>query len=129
MTARARLAALVDASLRPPVIDARSVALWAGFLNVVQQDAEMRAIHRRTYEEFRDRLQALIAAALAEAGSPIDPPRARQLAIACNALIDGLWLEGGALPEAFAPDELCTIGRRSVSALIGLDLEQTGDKQ
>ena len=35
------------------------------------------------------------------------------MAIACNAVIDGLWLEGGTLPDAFGPDELVQIGIRS----------------
>ena len=30
----------------------------------------------------------------------------RQLAISCNAVIDGLWMEGCALPEAFGRGEL-----------------------
>ncbi len=118
----ARLAAFVEASLTPPVVDSRSVALWASFLNKVQQDPQMRAIHAQTYADFRNRLEALIAAALTEAGTPADPGQLRRLAIACNAVIDGLWLEGGALPEAFEQDELPDIGLRSVGAIIGLNL-------
>lgn len=127
-TAKARLAGFVQASLVPPVVDARSVALWAGFLNKVQHDADMRAIHERTYAYFRDHLEGLIAAALSEAGQPIPPARQRQLAIACNAVIDGLWLEGGALPDAFAPGELARIGLESVSAIIGISLEQKAEQ-
>jgi len=36
-----------------------------------------------------------------EMGRTVDPIILRQLAIACNAVIDGLWLEGGALPDDF----------------------------
>jgi hypothetical protein len=43
-------------------------------------------------------------------------------AIACNALIDGLWVEGSLLPAAFAPGEVITIGLRSVGAILGVDL-------
>jgi hypothetical protein len=46
------------------------------------------------------------------------------LAIACNAVIDGLWLEGGALPEAFEPDELTGIALTAVGAILQLDLEE-----
>ena len=46
----------------------------------------------------------------------------RQLAIACNAVIDGLWLEGSTLPDAFAKGELVRIGMRSVGAILGIDL-------
>lgn len=118
-----RLARFVVASLTPPVVDARSVALWASFLNRVQQDPDMRRIHAKTYADFRGRLETLIATALEEAGTPATPAQLRQLAIAANAVVDGLWLEGGALPEAFDPGELPQIGLRSVSAITGLNLQ------
>ena len=123
-TALDRLTAFVNASLTPPVVDPRSIALWASFLNKVQQDEQMKATHERTYGYFRDFLEGLIADALEEGNRPAAPARLRQLAIACNAVIDGLWLEGGALPDAFAPGELAEIGRQSVAAITGLDLEQ-----
>ncbi|WP_417700877.1 TetR/AcrR family transcriptional regulator [Pseudophaeobacter sp.] len=122
-SARARLRVFVKSSLEPPVVDPRSIALWAGFLNKVQHDAQMKATHARTYVYFRDQLEALIRAALEEAGIAAAPERLYQLATACNALIDGLWMEGGALPEAFAPGELSQIGLTSVGAIIGLPLE------
>jgi TetR/AcrR family transcriptional regulator, transcriptional repressor of bet genes len=124
-TARARLAAFIVSSLTPPVVDARSVALWAGFLNSVQRDTNMRLVHERTYYHFRDQLEALIVGALQEAGRPDDNSQARKYAIACNALIDGLWLEGGALPEAFKAGDLSDIGLVSVGAILGLNLAQT----
>lgn len=123
-SARARLAALVVASVTPPVVDAAAVGLWAGFLGHVRQDTRMREVHARTYHEFRDRLEALIVAALAEDGRAAGSGQARRLAIACNAVIDGLWLEGGALPEAFEAEELPGIALQSVGAILGLDLEQ-----
>lgn len=122
-SALARLAGFVVASLTPPVVDARSVALWASFLTTVQQDPEMRRIHAQTYADFRGRLETLISAALEEAGTPAAPAQLRQLAIASNAVVDGLWLEGGALPEAFDPGELPRIGLQSVSAITGLNLQ------
>ncbi len=123
-TCRSRLAAFVVAGLKPPVVDPGSVSLWAGFLNKVREDARMQAIHEQTYREFRDRLQALIEKALEEAGIPSTPLQLRRLAIACNAVIDGLWMEGGALPDEFHPDELPAIGLQSVGAIIGLDLTE-----
>lgn len=122
--ARVRLAALVVASLSPPVVDAAAVGLWAGFLGHVRRDARMRDVHARTYHDFRDRLERLIVKALDEVGRGIETGEARRLAIACNAVIDGLWLEGGALPEAFAPDELIGIGLTAVGAILQLDLEE-----
>ncbi|UWQ90292.1 TetR family transcriptional regulator C-terminal domain-containing protein [Rhodobacteraceae bacterium M382] len=126
-TARSRLAGFVRATLTPPVVDQRSLALWAAFLNRVQQDAAMRAIHQRTYMVFRDHLEGLIHAALTESNHPAPQDRTRRLAIACNAVLDGLWLEGGALPNLFAPDELSEIGLASVGALINIDLKQKAE--
>jgi len=118
-----RLARFVDASLEPPVAEAAAVTLWAGFIARLRHDPDVRAIHARTYCDFRDRLEGLIAAALAEAGRPADAATTHRLAIACNGVIDGLWLEGGALPGAFAPGELAGIGREAVGAILGLELE------
>ena len=121
--AASRLAQFVSASLTPPVVDARAVSLWAAFLHMVRRDAGMRKTHEATYLAYRDRLQGLIAKALAEAGRTTAPDDLRRLAIACNAVIDGLWLEGGVLPEAFAAGEVERIGLSAVGALIGLDLD------
>jgi AcrR family transcriptional regulator len=125
-SARARLIAFVEASLTPPVVDAGSVTLWASFLNKVREDTQMRVIHQRTYDNFRNRLEALIAAVLKAEAIAATPRELRHLAIACNAVIDGLWMEGGVLPEAFAPNELPEIGLRSVGALIGVELQEAG---
>ncbi|MFV1441602.1 MULTISPECIES: TetR/AcrR family transcriptional regulator [unclassified Phaeobacter] len=126
--ARSRLAGFVESSLRPPVVEPTAVALWAGFLNKVQQDPDMRQIHQRTYDYFRDKLGELIAAALNEAGRPVDTARLHHLAVACNAVIDGLWMEGGALPEAFDEGELPAIGLESVSAILGLNLQHKAEE-
>lgn len=124
-TASHRLEEFVRASLSGPVVAPQNIALWAGFLNKVQNDPAMKAIHARTYSDFRDRLEGLIRACCLEAGNPVEPGRLRQLAIACNALIDGLWLEAGALPDAFEPGELISIGLRSVSAILNVELSTT----
>jgi hypothetical protein len=39
-----------------------------------------------------------------------------------NAVLDGLWIEGGALPDAFHAGELIQIGLESFSALLDVDL-------
>jgi hypothetical protein len=41
-------------------------------------------------------------------------------------VIDGLWLEGSALPDGFERDELSEIGLQSVGSIIGLNLNKTG---
>ena len=115
---KARLAAFVSASLRPPVIDPRRLGLWAGFLNTLRSDPAMREVHEQGYRAYRDILETLISQ-LPRASTP---ERDRRDAIACNAVIDGLWLEGSALPEGFAAGELETIGLAAISAILAIDL-------
>jgi AcrR family transcriptional regulator len=115
----ARLAAFVAASLRPPVVDAHRLGLWAGFLNTLRSDPEMRQIHEQGYRAYRDILEGLIAALPRKAS----PEQCHRDAIACNAVIDGLWLEGSALPQGFASGELQAIGLAAVSAILNLNLK------
>jgi TetR/AcrR family transcriptional repressor of bet genes len=126
-SAKARLAVFVVAGLKPPVADPASVSLWASFLNKVRADAQMREIHKQTYHDFRGQLESLISDVLNEAGMPATSQKLRHLAIACNAVIDGLWMEAGALPDEFETGELPEIGLRSVGAIIGVKLESTKD--
>jgi len=126
-SAKARLAVFVVAGLIPPVADPASVSLWASFLNKVRTDAQMREIHKQTYHDFRGQLESLISDVLNEAGIAVTAQTLRHLAIACNAVIDGLWMEGGALPDEFDTGELPEIGLRSVGAIIGVKLEDAKD--
>ncbi len=123
-SAKARLGALVSASLNPPVVDPRAMALWAGFIQSVQRDTHMCEIHEKTYLQFRDKLEQLIGTAFIEAGSPKNAAELRRFAIACNAVLDGLWLEGSALPNTFKAGELPAIGLASVGAILGLELTE-----
>ncbi|TXH97566.1 MAG: TetR family transcriptional regulator [Pseudorhodobacter sp.] len=115
---KAQLAAFVSASLRPPVVDPRRLGLWAGFLNALRTDPAMREVHEQGYRAYRDILENLIA----QLPRTASPDQIRRDAIACNAVIDGLWLEGSALPEGFAEDELASIGLSAVSAILTIDL-------
>lgn len=115
-----RLAVFVAASLRPPVLDPRAVGLWAGYIHQVQADSGLLAQHETSYLRYRDRLQLLIA----DLGLTSDPQQLRQEAIACNAVIDGLWLEGSVLTNRFGKGELVRIVLRSVGAILGFDLMQ-----
>jgi len=111
-----RLVAFILTSLRPPITVA--VGLWAGFLHDLRRDSEMRMVQAATCLGYRDRLQSLIA----------DLPRdalagwLRSDAIACSAIIDGLWLEGSVLPELSGPGDLERIALRSVGSILGLPL-------
>ncbi len=113
-----RLAAFISASLRPPVLDVSAVVLWAGYMHKVRADPDLLVVHEAGYLAFRDTLQALIAAL----PRTVTPEQLRGEAIACNALLDGLWLEGSILSHAFGPGEIVRIGLSSVGAVLGVDL-------
>ncbi len=118
-----RLGLFMSVSLRPPVMDPAGVGLWAGFLHGMRSDDAMRAVHKQNYYEYRDLLQSLIAALPRDLGPrDVSAARLRADAIACNGVIDGLWLEGSVLPEGFAPGELERIGLEAVGAILGVDL-------
>lgn len=114
----ARLAAFVAGSLRPPVVDGHRVVLWAGFLHLVRRDRAMRDVHEMTYHAYRSRLEGLIA----DLPRTASAARNRADSIACNAIIDGLWMEGSILPDTFALGEIVTIGLTSCGAILGVDL-------
>jgi AcrR family transcriptional regulator len=113
-----RLATFVTASLVPPVVDPARLGLWAGFIHGVQRDPDMRKVHIQTYLSYRDHLQDLISRAPVKMAKPC--PRAA--AIACNAVIDGLWMEASAAPELFEKGEILEIGLRAVGSILGIDL-------
>jgi AcrR family transcriptional regulator len=113
-----RLAAFVAASLRPPVLDAGVVVLWAGYMHKVRSDPELLAVHEEAYTRYRQVLERLIGA-LPRAATP---DQIRGEAIACNAVIDGLWLEGSILAHSFQPGEIARLGLTSVGAILGVDL-------
>ncbi len=124
-----RLSRFVAASLAPPVMSSDWVAPWAGFLGAALHDPALARVHDRTYRGFRDLLEALIGDTLRGAGRPVGPAERRRLAVACNALIDGLWIEGGAGSDALAEGEAARLGIASVSALLGMDLPGPGDRK
>lgn len=118
----ARLAAFVANAVSPPVTDPRAVALWAASMQLVPRDETMRKVHQQTYLQFRDRLEAMIDDALTAEGRGDEDTRA--LAIAGNALLDGLWIEAGALPEHFHDGELKSIAIKAFCRLLALELPE-----
>ena len=87
-------------------------------MHKVRSDPELLAVHETAYTTYRDALQSLIAALPREATAA----QLRGEAIACNAVIDGLWVEGSILAHTFAPGEIVTLGLKSVGAILGVDL-------
>lgn len=123
-TALDQLRGFIAASLCPPVVDDRALALWAGFMALLRHDDMMRAIHERSYLYFRHYLQGLISDALAEAARQVSPEQLFQMTVGCNAVVDGLWLEGSALPDGFEEGALPQIGLKAIGAILDLPLAQ-----
>lgn len=121
-TASERLLAFVAANLAPPVASPRALSVWAGFIAKVHADPGFAAIHRDAYLEFRGEIEALVAAVFAGTGIAGDGGVSVRLAIAINAVIDGLWLEASLAPDLFAPGELTAAGRMAVEAMLSCAL-------
>jgi len=119
----ARLAAFVAANLTAPIVDARVFSLWAGFIGRAHADPALSRVHRDGYIGFRDRLEHLIAETLAAAGRTTDAGDLRRHAIAVNAIIDGLWIEGCMAGDLFESGELAAIGTASVGRVLGIDIQ------
>ncbi|KXF77566.1 TetR family transcriptional regulator [Paramesorhizobium deserti] len=124
--ARARLSAFVTANLGQPIMDPNNLSLWAGFIALVHADPIMAAAHRDGYLGFRDELEILIREALLAAGRPAEPHHTRRHAIAINAIIDGLWLEGCLAGDMFAEGELAETGVSAIEAVLGISLQIEG---
>ena len=46
----------------------------------------------------------------------------RAMAVQCNAVLDGLWIEGAAMPGDLGADEVTQYALRSVEMIVGLKL-------
>ncbi|WP_424944692.1 TetR/AcrR family transcriptional regulator [Aliiroseovarius crassostreae] len=122
-SALVQLRNIVVANLTAPVLDEKNLVLWASFIGKIRNEPGIRDTHKQTYLQFREGLQECIAAALHEAGRDPSETECRRLAIACNAQIDGLWMEGCSISVEFSTDEIVEIGLASIGALLGLDLK------
>jgi AcrR family transcriptional regulator len=118
-----RLAHFVIASITPPVAEPASVGQWAGFLHLMRHDVAMRELHQQHYFLYRDMLQDLIAALPLRPNMPArSEAQLRRAAIACNGVIDGLWLEASLISDSFTDGEILSIGLDAVGAILGIDL-------
>ncbi|SDP62121.1 transcriptional regulator, TetR family [Phyllobacterium sp. YR620] len=123
---RARLYAFVTANLGQPIMDPHNLSLWAGFIALVHADPAMAAAHRDGYLGFRDELEILIRDALLSASAPAESRHTRSHAIAINAIIDGLWLEGCLAGDIFSDGELAETGISAIEAVLGISLKAEG---
>ncbi|OIQ33121.1 MAG: TetR family transcriptional regulator [Alphaproteobacteria bacterium MedPE-SWcel] len=115
-----RIKQCITDTLSPPVTDGAALQVWAGFIQMVPHDARMKQIHMDTYLGFRDALEPLIVEALRSQGNHADPARIEQKAIACNAVLDGLWLEGSMLPDMLPAARLIDVAEFAIFAILEL---------
>jgi len=112
---RARFQSFFRASFSPEILDPSVFSIWLVFWSMVLHAPEMRAVHDRTYREYRVILEALLAALATEGAAP--PFKLRNAAIALAALLDGLWLELSLSPGAFTAEDAISLCEDWVSAL------------
>lgn len=122
LNARQRLRDMVMVSVGPKVMNARNLTLWATFIAKIHSAEEIRQTHERTYLRFRNALGRLIGDALQEAGQVPQDKDIRAMAVQCNAVLDGLWIEGAAMPGDLGADEVTQYALRSVERIVGLKL-------
>ncbi|KZK88580.1 HTH-type transcriptional regulator BetI [Pseudovibrio sp. Ad46] len=121
-TAAERMSNFIKVSLEAPVTSHDSIAIWAGFFETLLHNEDMTESHERSYNLLRLHLKKLISDVLLEAGRIVSEQELRRLSIAGNAILDGLWLEGGALPHVFEQGELVQVGLKCFSSLLRIDL-------
>lgn len=117
VTPRRRLSLFFRASFAPELLDPQLFNVWVVFWSMAAHSPEIRAVHDRTYREYRAILETL----LAELGESSEPVRLklRPAAIALSALLDGLWVELSLNPDAFSAAEAIAICEDWTSALCG----------
>lgn len=113
--AAARLDAFLTANFEPPILDRDLLSTWLAFWSLVQRDEAVRQVKEEIYAANRRQLEALLAAAAAGTGRPVDT---RLAAVGIAALVDGLWLELCLDPSTFGPGDAVAIVRRAVQAAL-----------
>jgi TetR/AcrR family transcriptional regulator, transcriptional repressor of bet genes len=116
-----RLARFIRASLTAPLVDAKTLSLWAAFISSVNIDPGMAAIHRDGYRGYRRRAEGLIHDLTLERGLTPIPALVHSQSIAVNALIDGLWIEFSISPQEFDGIDVVPFAQECAARLLGLE--------
>ncbi|MEO8113697.1 MAG: TetR/AcrR family transcriptional regulator [Phenylobacterium sp.] len=94
---RARMAAFLEASFSPEIIDQDLLSAWLGFWGMVRSDPAARTVHAETYAAYRLRIERLLG--------DLGVKDVRLAALGLSSLLDGLWLELCLDPSTFTPAE------------------------
>ena len=112
---RDRLSVFFRASFAPELLDPQLFNVWVVFWSMVAHSPEIRAVHDKTYGQYRAILEKLLAQ-LADSGAA-PPLKLRPAAIALSAVLDGLWVELSLSADTFKPREAIAICEDWVDAL------------
>jgi TetR/AcrR family transcriptional repressor of bet genes len=112
---RERVSAFFHASFAPELLDPQLFSVWVVFWSMVAHSPEIRAVHERTYGQYRSILEKLLGQLVQSGAAP--PLKLRPAAIALCAVLDGLWVELSLSAETFKPREAIAICEDWVSAL------------
>lgn len=114
-TPRERLTGFFQASFAPTLVDPELFNVWIVFWSMVAHSEEIRAVHDRTYDDYRAVLESLLSE-LARAGD-VPKFKLKQAAIGLSALMDGLWVELSLSPSTVKPADAIALCEDWVSAL------------
>jgi TetR/AcrR family transcriptional repressor of bet genes len=112
---RVRLSVFFRASFAPDLLDPQLFNVWLVFWSMVVHSREIRAVHDRTYGQYRLLIESLLGQLAAAGFAP--RLRRRPAAIALTALLDGLWVELSLSAATFKPSEAIAVCEDWVDAL------------
>ena len=112
---RKRLRDFFRASFAPELLDPQLFNVWVVFWGMVAHSPEIRAVHDRTYGQYRSILEKLLGELVKSGAAP--KLKLRSAAIALSALLDGLWVELSLSSETFKPSEAIGICEDWANAL------------
>ena len=110
-----QLQAFIDIIHDPTQIGDDLASAWFGLWHAAKHEADLLAINREWYAEYRAYLTTLIERAARQRGAEVD---AGQAAYGLIALTDGFWQELMIDPHAFDPELARTISRDYVDRLL-----------
>ena len=110
-TARQRLSAFFRASFSAVVLDPDLLRVWLSFWGMAYRSGAIAQVHDRTYGEYLDVLEQMLADLAREQG--LHGLDTRLVAVGIAGLLDGLWVEWCLNTRTFTPEQgvlLCEAG-------------------
>jgi AcrR family transcriptional regulator len=112
---RERLSMFFRASFAPELLEPQLFNVWVVFWSMVAHSPEIRAVHDRTYGQYRAMLENLLRQLMSTGLAPRF--KLRPSAIALSALLDGLWVEQSLSAATIKPSEAIATCEDWVDAL------------